>query len=51
MFTCGICKAKVIYPHGTSALIKCTKCQTINRVNPEPKKKDDEDVVMGKENM
>lgn len=34
VFTCGICMAKVIYPYGTSSLIKCTKCLTVNRVNP-----------------
>ena len=41
----------MIYPHGTSSLIKCTKCQTVNKVNPEPKKKEDEAVVMGKEQI
>ena len=50
-FTCGICKAHVIYPYGTSQLIKCTRCQTVNRVVTDPEKNDrsDKTVTMGKE--
>ena len=39
MFICGSCQGKVCYPYGTSDMIKCTRCQTINKVPIEPKKK------------
>lgn len=41
----------MIYPYGTSQLIKCTRCQTVNRVVTDPEKDDrsDKTVMMGKE--
>lgn len=41
----------MIYPYGTSQLIKCTRCQTVNRVVTDPEKDDrsDKTVTMGKE--
>lgn len=32
LFICGCCQGKVCYPYGTSDMIRCTRCGTVNRV-------------------
>ena len=39
LFICGRCQTSVCYPYGTSELIKCTRCFTVNKVPIEPQKK------------
>ena len=39
LFVCGKCQCQVCYPYGTSTMIRCTKCSTVNQVPLEPKKK------------
>lgn len=35
LIRCSNCRGKVLYATGTSLNIKCTRCHTINRVQPQ----------------
>ena len=39
LFVCGSCQRKVCYPYGTSEMIRCTCCGTVNKVPTEPQKR------------
>lgn len=34
---CGRCQIKVCYPYGTSEMIRCIRCNAINKVESEPR--------------